>query len=406
MAARSEKIMFTGSQGDQLAARLDLPGGVPRATAIFAHCFTCSKDVFAASRIAGELTRLGFAVLRFDFTGLGMSGGEFANTNFSSNVADVIAAAAHMKQAGMPVDVLIGHSLGGAAVLAAALDIEEARAVVTIGAPADAKHVIHHFAASLDDVRNKGEAAVTIAGRQFTVKKQFLDDLEASSFHHRIAAMRKALLVFHAPTDNTVGLENAGEIFAVAKHPKSFIALDGADHLLSRRADAIYVAETISVWASRCIMQREEPVEEPLPEGYVRVAESGTGKYRQTVAVGKHKLVADEPVDAGGTDDGPSPYDYLSIALGACTTMTLRLYANHKKIPLERAEVLVRHEKKHMDDCKDCIDGKPMKTDHFERTLRLSGMLTDEDRQKLIAIADRCPVHQTLENRSHIVTKT
>ena len=405
MAPAPEKLMFPGSQGHSLAARWERPAGKPKATAIFAHCFTCSKDVFAASRIARELAARGFQVLRFDFTGLGASQGEFANTNFSSNVQDLLAAADYLRSQGRAPDLLIGHSLGGAAVLAAAGDIPEAKAVATIGAPADAAHVVKHFAAHVDEIRGKGEAQVTLAGRKFHIKKQFLDDLETASFRDRIAKMHKALLIFHAPTDNTVGIENAQAIFEAAKHPKSFISLDGADHLLSRREDAAYVAEVLSAWASRYITGETAEEEAGPPEGLVVVSETGAGKFQQSVRVGSHRLFADEPTDVGGTDTGPTPYDFLAIGLGGCTAMTMRLYAELKKIPLDHVEVLVRHEKRHAKDCEDCDEKEGARIDHFDRTLRISGGdLTEAQRQKLIEIANRCPVHRTLEAGARINT--
>ncbi len=406
MSAYSEKITFTGSQNFPLAARLDYPEGKARAVALFAHCFTCSKDLFAASRIAGELVKRGVAVFRFDFTGLGMSEGEFANTNFSSNVQDLIAAATYLREKGTPADILVGHSLGGAAVLAAANDIPEAKAVATINAPADASHVIHTFGAHVDEIREKGAATVTLAGREFTIKQQFLEDLDATRVHDRIAAMRKALLIFHAPTDEVVGLENASAIFLAAKHPKSFVSLPGADHLLSNREDAAYVAEVLSAWASRYVMgSAEKSVEAAFEPGTVSVTETRKGKFQQEVRVGPHRLVADEPTDQGGNDTGPSPYDFLGIALAACTAMTVRLYADFKKLPLEGVQVLVRHGKRHIDDCKDCVEGKEDKIDNFDRILRFEGELDDETRAKLVAIANRCPVHNTLENGARVVTK-
>lgn len=406
MAARSERVTFPGSQGAALAARLDQPSGNPRAMALFAHCFTCSKDLFTASRIASELTLRGFAVFRFDFTGLGMSGGEFANTNFSSNVQDLLAAAAYLKQKVMPVDLLIGHSLGGTAMLATAGDIPEASAVATIGAPADAAHVTKNFAAHLDEIREKGEAAVKLAGRGFTIKRQFLEDVEAARLNERIAAMRKALLIFHAPTDAVVGIENASAIFAAAKHPKSFVSLDSADHLLSKREDAAYVAEVLSAWASRYIVGSSIAQAGTVPgAGEVLVTGTRAGKFQQEVQAGAHRLLADEPVSQGGGDTGPSPYDFLAIALGACTSMTMRVYAEFKKLPLERVEVLVRHDKRHADDCKDCAEGGTAKIDHFERAIRIEGDLDDEARKKLLAIADKCPVHNTLERGARILTK-
>ncbi len=406
MAPSSQKLTFPGSAGDMLAARLDTPAGTPRAHALFAHCFTCSKDIFAASRIARELTEHGFAVLRFDFTGLGMSEGEFANTNFSSNVADLLQAADYLRAHHQAPQLLIGHSLGGAAVLAAAGDVPEARAVATIGAPADAEHVIHNFAAEVGEIEAKGVAEVTLAGRQFTIKKQFLDDLKQTTLTDRIGALRKALLVFHAPRDETVGIENAAAIFAAAKHPKSFISLDDADHLLSRRADAAYVAEVLSAWASRYIEAPEQAsfLPFPGPAGQVSVAETRAGTFQAEVVSGGHRLLADEPVDYGGADSGPSPYDFLSIALGACTTMTLRLYADRKKIPLERAAVHVTHNKVHAEDCEEC-EHREGRVDRFERALELVGDLDQATRDRLREIADKCPVHRTLEESSVVVTK-
>jgi uncharacterized OsmC-like protein/alpha-beta hydrolase superfamily lysophospholipase len=404
MSARSEKLTFPGSQGAPLAARLDWPSGKPQAMALFAHCFTCSKDLFAVSRIAEGLRSRGFAVCRFDFTGLGMSEGEFANTNFSSNVQDLLAAASYLRQAVMPPKLLIGHSLGGAAMLAAAGDIAEASAVATIGAPADAAHVTKNFAPHLDEIRKKGEAQVELAGRRFTIKRQFLEDVEAVRLRDRIATMRKALLIFHAPTDAVVGIENASAIFTAAKHPKSFISLAGADHLLSKREDGAYVAEVLSAWASRYISEEAAQTEaEPLA-GEVLITETGAGNFQQEVRVGAHRLFADEPLSVGGSDSGPSPYDYLSIALGACTSMTIRLYADFKKLPLDKVQVRVRHDKRHAEDCRDCAESKSPKIDHFERTIRVDGNLDEDSRQKLLAIADKCPVHNTLEHGARIIT--
>ena len=405
MAASSEKITFPGSQGAMLAARMEYPAGRPKATVIFAHCFTCSKDIYAASRIARELAGRDFQVLRFDFTGLGASEGEFANTNFSSNIQDLLAAADYLRREGHAPEILIGHSLGGAAILAAAGEIPEVKAVATIGAPADAAHVVHNFAAHVDEIREKGEAEVMLAGRKFNIRKQFLDDLESASFQDRIANMRKALLVFHAPTDQIVGIENAAEIFQAARHPKSFVSLDGADHLLSRRSDAIYVAEVLSAWALRFIAQDESESEEDIQDDdTVFVSESGATKFQQTVRIGPHRLVADEPVSVGGGDIGPTPYDFLAVGLGACTSMTIRMYAERKQIPLEHVEVLVRHEKRHANDCVDC-ESAGSRIDYFDRTLRFRGDLTAEQREKLTEIADKCPVHRTLKAGARVTTE-
>lgn len=407
MSKSSQKITFPGSSGGALAARLDSPGDNPRAFALFAHCFTCSKDIFAAARISEALVERGFAVLRFDFTGLGASEGEFANTNFSSNVEDLKQAADFLRQNHSAPEILIGHSLGGAAILAVAADVPEAKAVATIGAPSDAEHVVHNFGAKIDEIEKDGEAAVKLAGREFTIRKQFLDDLKSQSVQERIASMRKALIVFHAPRDAIVGIENAASIFTAAKHPKSFISLDDADHLLSRRSDAVYVADVLSAWASRFISESEDELVLPYPgpTDQVSVAETRGGKFQAEVVSGNHRFLADEPASFGGLDSGPSPYDLLSAALGACTSMTLRMYADHKKVGLERVSVHIRHNKVHAEDCTDCGEGREGKIDRFERELVLDGDLDAEARTRLMDIADKCPVHKTLENEAVIITR-
>jgi len=407
MPKATEKISFAGAQGHQLAARLDFPVGPPRAYALFAHCFTCSKDIFAASRISSELTAHGFAVLRFDFTGLGASEGEFANTNFSSNVEDLLMAADYLRENHQAPAILIGHSLGGAAVLAAAPDIPEARALATIGAPADAEHVVRNFGAKLDEIEAQGIAEVELAGRNFTIKKQFVDDLKSQSVAERIGAIRRPLIIFHAPGDAIVGIENAAAIFQAAKHPKSFISLDDADHLLTRRQDAVYVANVLSAWASRYIPD-EKPAHVlpfPGPRGVVSVTGTGAGKFQQDVVAQDHRLLADEPESFGGLDSGPTPYDFLSIALGTCTSMTMQLYAAHKGLPLDRVKVHVRHGKVHAEDCEDCGEGREGRIDRFERELEIEGELDEAQRQRLTEIADKCPVHKTLEKSSVVVTK-
>ncbi len=405
MNGGSEKVTFTGAQGDQLAARLDLPEGEPKAYALFAHCFTCTKDIFAASRIAAALADRGIGVLRFDFTGLGHSEGEFANTNFSSNVADLIQAADFLRETRQAPKIVVGHSLGGAAVLAAAPEIPEAVAVVTIGAPSAPAHVQHLFQGALDQITAKGEAEVEIAGRPFRVKQQFLEDISRQHLSAALGQLRKALLVFHAPRDQTVGIENAGEIFAAAKHPKSFISLDDADHLLSRRSDAVYVAEVLSAWVGRYLDGTAEAAapEPTAAEGTVVVTETGDGPYAQRITAGCHVLSADEPPSVGGKNTGPTPYDLLLAGLGACTSMTLRMYAGRKKLPLERISVALRHEKIHAQDCADCETSEG-RVDRIEREITVTGALDAEQRQRLLEIADRCPVHRSLENEVKVVT--
>jgi len=407
MTVKSEKLTFESAGGETLAARLDSPEGEPRAYALFAHCFTCSKDIFAAKRIAGALAERGIAVLRFDFTGLGHSEGEFANTNFSSNVDDLIAAADYLRATRKPPELLIGHSLGGAAVLAGAARIPEAAAVATIGAPADPGHLAHMFQDSADEIAAKGEAEVELGGRRFRVKKQFLDDIASQNLEPALGNLRKALLVFHAPRDETVGIDNAGSIFGAAKHPKSFVSLDDADHLLSRKADAVYVAEVLAAWAGRYLGADQAAAEsgaalEAEPSG-VAVRERGEGRFAQEIAAGRHRLTADEPADYGGGDSGPTPYDLLLAGLGACTTMTLRMYADRKGWPLERAEVRLTHRKIHAQDCADC-ETREGRIDRIDRRLILQGPLDAAQRGKLLEIADKCPVHRTLTGEIKIDT--
>ena len=401
---RTERFDFPNARGETLAALLNLPDGEPAATALFAHCFTCGKDNLAASRIAERLTGAGIAVLRFDFTGLGSSAGEFANTHFSSNIGDLVAAANRLRTVGRAPGILIGHSLGGAAMLAAAHDIPEARAVVTIAAPYDPSHVLNLFKDRLDELKAQGEIEVTLAGRNIRVRREFLDDIAQHTLRDRIVGLRKALLVFHAPTDRLVGIENASKIFLAAKHPKSFISLDDADHLLTKRRDALYVADVIAAWASRYLdAPAAAPAEASVPN-LVTVRETREGKFQQDITAGRHHLTADEPVDAGGLDSGPGPYDLLLAALGACTAMTMRLYADGKNLPLDRVTVRLSHKKIYATDCAEC-ETKDGKLDRIERTISLEGALDDAQRQRLIEIAEKCPVHRTLHAEVDVRTR-
>jgi uncharacterized OsmC-like protein/alpha-beta hydrolase superfamily lysophospholipase len=403
---KTEKATFTGADGQQLAAELDLPPGPPRAVALFAHCFSCGKDLKSARRLTTRLTDRGFAVMRFDFTGLGSSEGDFADTNFSSNVADLLAAADWLRQTYSAPSLLIGHSLGGAAVIAAAAHIPELTAVATVGAPADPGHVAHLFSCALDEIEENGHADVSIAGRTFTVKKQFLDDIAGIQLDEALAALDVPLLVMHAPEDTIVSIDNAQKIFGAALHPKSFVALDGADHLMSEPAQAEYAAEVLATWADRYVpthLAASDDVIVSASEGEVVVAERGTGKFAQVIRVAdRHALLADEPIGIGD-DTGPAPYDLLLAALGACTSMTVRMYADRKKWPLEDVAVRLSHSKVHADDCAAC-ESDSGKVDVIERELVLEGPLDDEQRAKLMEIADRCPVHRSLHDETHITT--
>ena len=400
---RTERLEFANAKGEKLAALIDLPLGIPNAFALFAHCFTCGKDNLAAKRISERLAICGIGVLRFDFTGLGTSEGEFADTHFSSNVDDLVAAADHLRKTyGMPA-ILIGHSLGGAAMLAAAHRIADARAIVTIAAPCDPAHVTGLFKEHVDKIREQGEGEVSLAGRPFRIKREFLDDIAEQQIRDCLANLRKALLVFHSPTDDIVGIENASHIFTAAKHPKSFVSLAGADHLLSKRDDAVYVANVITAWAERYIERPAERGDEQIEVGTVLVRETGNGKFQQEVLSGPHRFLADEPVKVGGLDSGPGPYDLLLAGLGACTSMTLRLYAEHKKLPLERVSVRLMHNRIHAEDCLNCETKEGM-VDRVDRNITMEGPLDAEQRKRLLEIADKCPVHRTLESKINIRT--
>jgi uncharacterized OsmC-like protein/alpha-beta hydrolase superfamily lysophospholipase len=342
-------------------------------------------------------------VLRFDFTGLGASEGEFANTHFSSNVDDLVAAADHLRQTHRAPAILIGHSLGGAAMIAAAHRIPEARAVVTIAAPSDPAHVTGLFKDQVDAIRAQGEVKVSLAGRPFHIKREFLDDVAEKKLDEHLATLHKALLVFHSPTDDTVGIDNATYIFTHAKHPKSFVSLAGADHLLSKKSDAVHVANVIAAWTARYLEESEGMTEEEVETGTVLVRETRQSKYQQEVLSGPHRFFADEPVKVGGLDSGPGPYDLVLAGLGACTSITLRIYAEHKKLPLSRVSVRLSHNKIHARDCENCETVEGM-IDHIDRAITLEGDLTPEQRKRLMEIADKCPVHRTLESEVEIKT--
>ena len=402
---RYEKLTFDNDQGDQLAARLDLPvDGEPIAYALFAHCFTCSKNLKAVANISRALTRQGIAVLRFDFTGLGESEGDFADTNFSSNIDDLVAAAVFLEENHEAPSILVGHSLGGAAVLQAAHRLGTVKAVATIGAPYDPQHIEHLFEQSLGEIEHRGEATVNIGGRPFSVKKQFIDDLRDQRATDNIAALKRPLLIFHSPVDLIVGVENAALIFKAARHPKSFISLDHADHLLSDTSDSEYVGSVLAAWAGKYIgAPQPDRKHLDLTDNQVVARLEGAG-YRTEMLANGFPLIADEPVAVGGTNAGPTPYDYVVAGLGACTAMTLRMYADRKGWPLEAVEVRLNHEKIHARDCEDC-EQKAGKIDQISRELVLTGPLDEEQRQRIMQIANRCPVHRTLEGEVKILTE-
>lgn len=398
MDPKPVKLTFPGASGAELAARLDTPAGTIKAFALFAHCFTCSKDIAAARKISEALTRNGIGVLRFDFTGLGASGGDFSSTNFTTNLEDLLSAVSYMRENLAAPALLIGHSLGGAAMISVADQIPEASAIVTIGSPADITHLTVHFEDKLSEIRDKGEAEVLLGERPFTLRRQFIEDLERHAPEEKARTLKKALLILHAPFDETVSIDNATKYFLAAKHPKSFVSLDNADHLLSKPEDAAYAAGVIAAWAERYIDYTPEPPAQVEDEFNAELTETTLGKFQTMVKVGRHRMLADEPLSFGGYDSGPAPYDFLSIGLGACTSMTLRMYADRKKIPLERVSVHVRHEKR------AAPEDPNTKIDHFERHITLEGEIDAQTRERLLEIADKCPVHRTLEHRSVIHT--
>ena len=399
----TQKITFPGHGGHELAARLDMPDGPHLATALFAHCFTCSKDIPAARRIAGRLAAAGIAVLRFDFTGLGHSEGEFANTTFATNLDDLRAAANWLAENDMAPDLLIGHSLGGAAILRVAADSASARAVVTLAAPFDPAHVTRNFSDDIDKICAEGEAVVDLGGRPFTIRRDFIEDINAQDMKAAVSGLKKALLVLHAPRDGIVGIDNAADIFKTAKHPKSFVTLDDADHLITRAGDAEYAAEVIAAWAQRYLKLTPPAPPPGAPEGITRVSEADPEGFLQDVMSGPaHHVLADEPEAYGGTNRGMSPYGFLAAALGACTSMTIRMYARRKGWPLDHVSVDVSHSKVH---AQDAGAGNSDKIDAFRRKIRLTGALDQDQRARLLEIADKCPVHRTLERSSEIVTE-
>lgn len=391
-----KKITFKNKEGEDLAAYIDLPpNGKPKALAVFAHCFTCNKNLKAVSNISRALTVEGIGVMRFDFTGLGESEGDFSDTNFSSNVDDLIAAAGYLEEHYKAPSLLIGHSLGGAAVLIAARSIPSLKGVVTVAAPADPAHIKNHFESKLEEIEKEGVAQVNLAGRPFKIKKQFIEDLDANNVESHVRNLKKPLLVLHSPSDNIVGIDNAARIYQAALHPKSFLALPDADHLLMKNIDSQYVGKTIATWSRRYLYLEEAESKPTLKTEKQVVARIGEEKFTTEIQSGKHALIADEPEAYGGNDYGPNPYDYLATSLASCTAMTIKMYTNQKKWPLEEVYVHVQHKKEHAEDCED-NESKTNKIDVLEREIELVGDLDDQQRQRALEIADKCPVHKTL----------
>ncbi len=399
---QNRRIQFTNQAGHTLSGLIDAPAGSARACALFAHCFTCSKNLKAASHIVQALNEAGIGVMRFDFTGLGQSEGEFAETSFSSNVTDLVDAARWLEAEYAAPAILLGHSLGGTAVLQAAREVPSAVAVATIGSPADPAHVKHLFGDALDELEREGSAEVNIGGRPFRMKREFVEDLEEHDLPGGVGQLRRALLVMHAPLDTIVEIDNASALFIAAKHPKSFVSLDDADHLLSRPEDSKYAGAVLAAWASKYL---PDATGESLGANPDEVAaRTFAGSFQTEIVSGPHRLLADEPASVGGTNLGPTPYDLLSAALASCTTMTLRMYAEHKGLDLRSATVRVQHGKTHAKDCDDC-ETRDGKVDEFLRELSVDGQLSDTERNRLLEIADRCPVHRTLHSEVKVRTR-
>lgn len=397
----SIRINFQNQQNITLAANLELPvDRNPIAYCVFAHCFTCSKDFTATANISRALTSSGIAVLRFDFTGLGRSKGEFADSNFTTNIEDLVSAAQFLTENYKAPQIIVGHSLGGTAVLQVASQLPSVKAVVTIGSPAEATHVQHMLTDSLEEINKSGVANVNLGGRPFTIKKQFVDDLSKSNLEDQVANIRKALLFMHSPQDKIVGIENASKLYMAAHHPKSFVSLDGADHLLMKKEDSWYVGNVIAQWAVRYITNEAE---ELLITDMQAVVSTGEQGYTTLIRVGDHNLIADEPESAGGNNLGPTPYDLLVSALGACTSITLRMYADRKKWSLEEVRVHLDHSKTYAQDSTN-VNNQSSKIDLIERQVELIGNLDQEQRQRLLEIADKCPVHKTLHNQIEVRT--
>ncbi|MFS4468000.1 alpha/beta fold hydrolase [Maribacter sp. 2210JD10-5] len=398
-----QKVTFKNSEGKTLVGRLEMPADQhPHNYAIFAHCFTCNKNLLAVKNIGKALTANGFAVLRFDFTGLGESEGDFENTNFSGNIEDLIAAADYLEMEHQPPTLLIGHSLGGAAAIFAAAQIASIKAVATIGAPSNPVHVQHLFKSSIEEIESSGEAVVNLSGRDFTIKKQFLEDLQHKSLPSVAKNLRKPLLLLHSPQDDTVGIKNAEEIYIAAHHPKSFVSLDGADHLLMNKEDSRYVGKVIAGWSQRYM---DIPQTTTLRTKYDVVASlDETDGFTTPMKVGNHFLTADEPLDVGGNDYGPSPYELVSAGLSACTAMTIQMYAKRKGWSVENVQVHTSYSKSHAQDCQDC-ETDSAKIDTFHREIRLTGNLDEKQKNRIMQIADKCPVHRTLHSQTQVITK-
>lgn len=400
---KGKTVKFKNQSGEELAGVLELPlDQQPRHFALFAHCFTCGKDLKVSREITGALHQAGIAVLRFDFTGLGQSGGDFSEKNFSSNLTDLQAACDFLSKHYQAPQLLVGHSLGGTAVLMAATHMPEVKAVATIGAPSTPEHLLHLLKQDMAEIESSGSAEVDLGGRSFCIKKQFIEDLRSQDLAEELSKLEEvSFLVLHAPEDKVVAIDNARHLYEALQHPKSFIGLDGADHLLTEPADARYAGTMIAQWASRYIPNDKQKALQTDEEVLTVLGDSG---YTTKVLAGEHHLLADEPTSMGGADRGPSPYQYLAAGLGACTAITLQMYARRKEWPLEEVRVHLSYDGSHQDDCEKCVD-KIRKVGRFTRKIELLGELSVDQKERLMQIADRCPVHKTIEKGTEVQTE-
>jgi len=402
---KSTKLNIQNEKGHKLQAYLELPANQkPNNYAVFAHCFTCSSTLSAVKNISRALTNHGFGVVRFDFTGLGRSEGEFAESHFSANVSDLLAVNTFLDENYKAPSLLVGHSLGGAAVITAASKLDNIKAVATIGAPATVGHVTRLFSHGLDEVKDKGDVEVNIGGRPFKINQEFVDDFSKTNLPEITKKLRKAILIMHAPFDKTVGIENAEKLYHNAHHPKSFVSLDGADHLLSNSRDSFYVGNMIGHWVQRYFEPQENTMLDAGGEQLVAHLNLEEDHFTTSIQTKRHSFIADEPESVGGHDFGPSPYDYLSAGLAACTVMTLKLYAERKKWDLQEVYAYITYSKKHSDDLMLDIE-KPKRIDHLQKRLKFVGNLDEDQKNRLKEIASKCPVHKTLQSEVIIETE-
>ena len=401
----NQRLKIENKKGNKLQAYLELPANQkPNHFAIFAHCFTCSSSLSAVRNISRALTIHGFGVVRFDFTGLGRSEGEFADSHFSANVDDLITVSDFLKDHYKAPSLLVGHSLGGAAVLVAASKLDTIKAVATVGAPSTVSHVKHLFSHGIDDIKNKGRVEVNIGGRPFKIDEEFVSDFDKTDLPEIIKLLKKPLLILHSPIDTIVGIKNAHELYHNAHHPKSFVSLDNADHLLSKVQDSSYVGDMIGTWVKRYFPEQENVMLDTSGEQLVAYLNLKEDNFTTTIQTAKHSFIADELDSIGGDDFGPSPYDFLSAGLAACTVMTLKMYAERKKWDLQEVYAHITYSKKHSDDLMSDI-GKPTRIDHLSKKLTFIGNLDESQKERLKQIASKCPVHKTLQREVIIETE-